>query len=52
MINRAAIVLKYKDAAIRWINDADPMKKGVRITVEEANDDEGSYGQRENVAGN
>ena len=43
MINRAAVVLKYKDVAIRWINDADPMKKGVRITVEEANDDRTVY---------
>lgn len=37
MINRAAIILRYKEPAIRWINDADPVNENPGITEKELN---------------
>ena len=37
MVNRAALLLKYKDPAIRWINDADPGEKTHEITAADVN---------------
>jgi len=37
MINRAAVILKYKDPAIQWINDADPYNKTAGITEKDVN---------------
>lgn len=34
MLNRDAVILKYKDPAIRWINDADPYLDDPRISGE------------------
>lgn len=39
MINRAALILKYKDPAIKWINDADPYHDNPGITKDDVNDD-------------
>ena len=27
MLNRGAVILKYKEPAIRWVNEADPVKE-------------------------
>ena len=43
MINRAAIILKCKAAAIRWLNEADPIEETSEISTEEANDDRTVY---------
>ena len=43
MINRAAIILKYKAAAIRWISEADPIEENPGINEEDANDDRTVY---------
>ena len=43
MINRAAIILKYKAAAIRWINEADPNKDDPGITEDEVNSERTIY---------
>jgi len=43
MINRAAIILKYKEPFVRWINEADPCEDDPGITAEEANDDRNIY---------
>ncbi len=43
MINRSAVVLKYKDPFVRWINEADPHKDDPEITSESANDDKTVY---------
>ena len=43
MINRAAIILKYKEPAVRWINDADPYNEDPRITAESVNSDRTVY---------
>ena len=37
MINRAAIILRYKAPAIQWINDADPYEDDPGITAESVN---------------
>jgi hypothetical protein len=43
MINRAAIILKYKEPFVRWINKADPYKNDPGITIENANEDLNIY---------
>ena len=43
MINRAAVILKYKDPFVRWINEADPDKSGSPVTLEDANSDRTVY---------
>ena len=39
MINRAAIILKYKEPFVQWINDVDPYVDNPGITSENANED-------------
>ena len=43
MINRAAIILKYKEPAVQWINDADPYDENPGITAAEVNDERTIY---------
>ena len=43
MINRAAIILKYKAPAILWINEADPHNEDPGISAEEVNSDSPVY---------
>ena len=43
MINRAALLLKYKEPAIAWINEVDPMHGGPGLTPEEVNSDRTVY---------
>jgi len=43
MINRAALLLKYKEPAIAWINEADPMQGGPGLTAEDVNSDRPVY---------
>ncbi len=37
MINRTALTLHYKDPAIRWINEADPVEDALVFTSEQVN---------------
>jgi hypothetical protein len=37
MLNRAAIILKYKEPAIRWVNEADPSPESDPLSLEDAN---------------
>ncbi|MBN2429069.1 MAG: hypothetical protein JXK94_12100 [Deltaproteobacteria bacterium] len=39
MINRAAVILRYKSPAIQWINEADPHDDEPAISLESANED-------------
>lgn len=39
MINRAAVILRYKGPAVAWINAADPCDRGGAITLEAANEE-------------
>lgn len=43
MINRAAVILRYKEPFVRWINEADPYEDDPGITAENANDDLNVY---------
>lgn len=43
MINRSAIILKYKEKAVRWIHDADPGPEKIEISVEAVNRDNTLY---------
>jgi len=52
MINRAAIILKYKEPFIHWVNKSDPYDNDPGITLEEANSDCTVYLIREDDAEN
>ena len=43
MVNRAALLLKYKMPAIKWINDADPYNDDPGITMESVNEERTVY---------
>ncbi len=43
VINRAAIILKYKDPAIRWINEADPVHDDPGIGADSVNEERTIY---------
>lgn len=42
-MNRAALLLRYKAPAIRWINAADPNPAGREVTLEDANSNRPVY---------
>jgi hypothetical protein len=50
MINRSAVILKYKDPAIKWINASDPFNDDPGITIDSVNDDRTVYLIREEDA--
>ncbi len=37
MLNRAAVILKYKELAVQWINDADPYHDDPKISLDDVN---------------
>ena len=39
MLNRSALLLRYKAPAVQWINDADPAPGGSGVTLAEVNGD-------------
>ncbi|SMO84618.1 hypothetical protein [Fodinibius sediminis] len=43
MINRAALILRYKAPAVRWINEVDPMDNPLQITSEDINSERTIY---------
>jgi len=43
MINRAAVILRYKEPAVAWINEADPYNNDTEITIESANEERTVY---------
>jgi hypothetical protein len=43
MLNRAAIILRYKAPAVQWINDADSYEEGTEVTLDAANRDRPVY---------
>lgn len=43
MINRAAVILKYKQPAVEWINEADPCDDDPGITIESVNQERTVY---------
>ena len=43
MVNRNALILRYKDPAVRWINEADPSPDGQDITLTDVNEERTVY---------
>ena len=43
MLNRAAVILKYKEPFIRWLNESDPYDDNPGITLESANEERTIY---------
>lgn len=52
MINRSALILRYKEPAVRWVNEADPHPDSPKITIEDVNDERTVYLIDEEVADN
>jgi hypothetical protein len=43
VINRAAVILRYKEPAVVWINEADPCERDGPITLTAANEERTVY---------
>ena len=43
MLNRAALLLRYKDPAVRWINAVDPNPSAVPVTLDDVNTERTVY---------
>jgi hypothetical protein len=43
VVNRAALILKYKAPAVQWVNEADPSRDGLQVSVEDVNDERTVY---------
>ncbi|NBC05364.1 MAG: hypothetical protein GVY20_16895 [Bacteroidetes bacterium] len=43
MLNRTALILRYNEPAIRWINEADPVEESMVITGEQVNSERTVY---------
>ncbi len=43
MLNRAAVILRYKPPMIQWVNDMDPDEDSPEVTIEEANREKTVY---------
>lgn len=50
MINRAALILKYKKPAVDWINKADHYNESLQVSLDEANEERTVYLLRDDVA--
>ena len=53
MVNRAAVLLRYKDPIVKWINEADPYEDSSEVSLAIANEDRTVYlvsdGEAENI---
>ncbi|MFK5894563.1 MAG: hypothetical protein QM504_15185 [Pseudomonadota bacterium] len=43
MINRAVLILKFKQPALKWINESDPYNENPEITIEDVNKENTVY---------
>jgi len=43
MINRAVLILKYKEISLQWINESDPSGESPEVTLEEVNRENTAY---------
>jgi len=43
MLNRGAVILRYKALFVQWINEADPIKDTSEITMSNANEERTVY---------
>ncbi len=39
MLNRGAVILRYKEPFVQWINEADPIKDNSEVTIDSANEE-------------
>ncbi len=53
MVNRGAIIIRYKDPFVKWIKEADPIKDSTEVTIASANEERTVYlisdGDAENI---
>ncbi len=53
MVNRAAVLLRYKEPILRWIKEADPLDDSAEITLSIVNEERTVYlvsdGEAENI---
>ena len=53
MVNRAAVILRYKDPIVEWINEADPIEDSSEVSLASANEERTVYlvsdGEAENI---
>jgi len=53
MVNRAAVLLRYKDPIVKWINEADPYEDSSEVSLASANEERTVYlvsdGEAENI---
>ena len=43
MVNRTALILRYKEPAVQWINEADPVEDAIVLSVKEVNTERTVY---------
>jgi hypothetical protein len=43
VVNRGALILRYKEPAVRWIDDADPESSPSSVTLESVNEERTVY---------
>ena len=43
MVNRGAVIVRYRKPFVQWINDANPVENSTEITLENANEDRTVY---------
>ena len=53
MVNRAAVILRYKNPFVKWIKEADPLKDSTEVTMASVNEERTVYlisdGDAENI---
>jgi hypothetical protein len=53
MVNRGAVILRYKDPFVKWIKEADPVKDSSEVSLASANEERTVYlitdGDAENI---
>ena len=53
MVNRAVVILRYKDPIMKWINEADPEEDSSEVSLASANEERTVYlvsdGEAENI---
>ena len=43
MVNRGAVILRYKASFVKWIQEADPSGQKMELTIEQANRESYSF---------
>jgi len=43
MVNRAALIVRYKEPFVKWINESDPYNEDMDYSIDDANEDNTVY---------